>query len=200
MKWLYFCIISTKMKKLLLPILLIAASAAVLKSCMNVSAADGGSFLNQNLDAQDVQNVLFFNPEIDPGIEEIRFPSYQSFFDGVTQEFSKSKNVVVNRVETPMEFDSVDIETLKEICKINNFDLAVVPKIKYFKVGFGKYVLSNQVIVSLKMYNSNGELLSETSYDTYRKNKRILGSTENSIKIGTTGALNEIRKFLRKNK
>ncbi|MHA6727889.1 pyruvate decarboxylase [Chryseobacterium sp. A301] len=186
------------MKKLLFPILLVAASAVILKSCINVSAAQGPSFSNSNIGSQNVQQVLFFNPEIDPGIEEIRFPSYQTFFDGVTQEFSKSKNIIVNRVETPMIYDDVDVETLKEICKINNFDLAVVPKIKYFKVGFGKYVLSNQVIVSLKMYNSNGELLSESSYDTYRKNKRILGSTENSIKIGTTGALNEIRKYLRK--
>ena len=69
---------------------------------------------------------------------------------------------------------------------------------KYFKVGFGKYVFSNQVVVSLKIFNSSGELLAETSYDTYRKNGRLLGSAENSIKIGTNGALKNINKILRK--
>ena len=99
-----------------------------------------------------------------------------------------------------MIYDEVDIESIKEICKYNNSDLAVVPKIKYFKVGLGRYVLSNQVVVSLKLYNSEGTLLSETSYDTYRKNKRILGSTENTIKIGTSGALSSLKKYIRRAK
>ena len=69
---------------------------------------------------------------------------------------------------------------------------------KYFKVGLGKYVFSNQVIVSLKIFDAAGALVAETSYDTYRKGGRMLGSAENSIKAGTLGALKDINKQLRK--
>ena len=89
---------------------------------------------------------------------------------------------------------------IKEYCKNNNAQLAVVPKVKYFKVGFGKYVFSNQVIISMKLYDSMGNFLTETNYDTYKKNARILGSAENSIKIGTSGAVSKMGKNLRKSK
>lgn len=188
------------MKKYLLPVLLLAAGAIALKSMSSVTAAPYIDPTTDPYAQQKVQEIVIFNPEVDPDIEELLFPSYQTFFDGVTQEFSKNRNVNINRIETPLEFDKVDEEFIKEICLHNNSDFAVVPKIKYFKVGIGRYVLSNQVVVSLKLYNRDGELLSESSYDTYRKSKRILGSTENSIKIGTSGALNALNKFIRKAK
>ena len=50
----------------------------------------------------------------------------------------------------------------------------------------------------MKIYNASGDMLAETSYDTYKRNGRLLGSAENSIKIGTTGALKNINKILRK--
>jgi hypothetical protein len=59
-------------------------------------------------------------------------------------------------------------------------------------------VFSNQVVVSMKLFDAGGNLLTETDYDTYRKNMRLLGSTENSIKIGTDGAIKDILKKLRK--
>ncbi len=188
------------MKKFLLPVLLLTAGALVLKSFTSVSASSYSDPYSDPYNLQKVQEIIIFNPEIDPNIAELRFPSYQTFFDGVTSEFARNKNVNINRIETPMTYDEVDIESIKEICKYNNSDLAVVPKIKYFKVGLGRYVLSNQVVVSLKLYNSDGTLLSETSYDTYRKNKRILGSTENTIKIGTSGALASLKKYIRRAK
>jgi hypothetical protein len=80
----------------------------------------------------------------------------------------------------------------------NDADFAIVPKVKYFKVGFGKYVFSNQVVISMKLFDATGNLLTETDYDTYRKNMRLLGSTENSIKIGTNGAIKGILKKLKK--
>ncbi|MEG1591399.1 MAG: pyruvate decarboxylase, partial [Chryseobacterium sp.] len=62
----------------------------------------------------------------------------------------------------------------------------------------GKYVFSNQVVVSMKLFDAEGNLITSSEYDTYRKNMRLLGSTENSIKIGTNGAMKNILKELRK--
>ena len=75
--------------------------------------------------------------------------------------------------------------------------MAIIPKVKYFKVGFGKYVFSNQVVVSLKLYDSEGNYIMETSYDTYKGNARLLGSAENSVIIGTKGAIRKMEKELR---
>ncbi len=41
---------------------------------------------------------------------------------------------------------------------------------------------SNQVIVSMKMYNNDGELVIENSYDTYKGSGRLLGSAEKFYK------------------
>ena len=100
------------------------------------------------------------------------------------------------RVDSYIPFDSVNADHIKEFCKNNNAQFAVVPKVKYFKVGIGKYVFSNQVIVSMKLYDATGKFLAEADYDTFKKNARILGSAENSIKIGTEGAMNFIAKDL----
>lgn len=188
---------TTKMKKLLFPLLFIAAGTLVLTSCIGVSKSS--NLAENSLDnlQHDKHRIVYFNPEVYPDVEEIKFPSYQAFFDGVTEKLGKFEHLKVTRVETPLVYDSIDVQTIKEICRHNNSDLAVVPKIKYFKVGLGKYVFSNQVVISMKMFNSDGTLLTETSYDTYRKHKRMLGSTTNSIKIGTEGAMNEILKEIK---
>ena len=68
---------------------------------------------------------------------------------------------------------------------------------KYFKVGFGKYVFSNQVIISMKLYNAEGDFVMEAAYDTYKGNGRMLGTAENSVIIGTKGALRKISKELK---
>ena len=188
---------TTKMKKLLLPLLFIAAGTLVLTSCIGVSKSS--NLAENSLDnlQHDKHRIVYFNPEVYPDVEEIKFPSYQAFFDGVTEKLGKFEHLKVTRVETPLVYDSIDVQTIREICRHNNSDLAVVPKIKYFKVGLGKYVFSNQVVISMKMFNSDGTLLTETSYDTYRKHKRMLGSTTNSITIGTEGAMNEILKEIK---
>ena len=46
----------------------------------------------------------------------------------------------------------------------------------------------------MKLYNADGEFLSESQYDTYKKNKKLIGSAENFVKIGTKGAWKEILK------
>lgn len=50
----------------------------------------------------------------------------------------------------------------------------------------------------MKLYDKTGKLITESNYDTFRKNARILGSAENSIKLGTKGAMKAIKKNLRK--
>ncbi|OWK99005.1 pyruvate decarboxylase [Kaistella haifensis DSM 19056] len=146
------------------------------------------------------QNIIYFNPEIFPDVEEIKEPTYNAFYAAISEKNSPIRNYKVLRVDANIPYDSVDVDAIKEYCKNNNAQLAVVPKVKYFKVGFGKYVFSNQVIISMKLYDSLGNFLTETDYDTYKKNARILGSAENSIKIGTSGAVNRMGKNLRKSK
>ena len=146
------------------------------------------------------QNIIYFNPEIFPEVEEIKDPTYTAFYAAISEKNSPFRNYKVLRVDANIPYDSVDVDAIKEYCKNNNAQLAVIPKVKYFKVGFGKYVFSNQVIISMKLYDSMGNFLTETDYDTYKKNARILGSAENSIKIGTSGAVNRMGKNLRKSK
>jgi hypothetical protein len=50
----------------------------------------------------------------------------------------------------------------------------------------------------MKLFDKTGKLVTESSYDTYKKNMRLLGSAENSIKIGTAGALKELLKYMTK--
>ena len=146
------------------------------------------------------QNIIYFNPEIFPEVEEIKDPTYTAFYAATSEKSSPFRSYKSLRVDANIPYDFVDVNAIKEYCKNNNAQLAVVPKVKYFKVGFGKYVFSNQVIISMKLYDSMGNFLTETDYDTYKKNARILGSAENSIKIGTYGAVNRMGKNLRKSK
>jgi hypothetical protein len=41
----------------------------------------------------------------------------------------------------------------------------------------------------MKLYNSDGELVMENSFDTYRGKGRLLGSAENSVNIGTSNVI-----------
>ena len=150
--------------------------------------------------AKKTKNVIYFNPEIFPEVEEIRGITNESFYAAVTDRFSQLRNSRILRVETPVSYQNVDVDTVKEIIINNNADYAIIPKVKFFKVGIGNYVFSSQVVVSMKLYSAEGKIISETSYDTFRKNARIFGSAENSIKIGTEGALKNIIKDLRKQK
>ncbi|ASK32378.1 pyruvate decarboxylase [Chryseobacterium sp. T16E-39] len=145
-----------------------------------------------------IKKVLYFNPEVEPDIEEIKEPTNHAFFSAVSDNLSGYKKNKMLRTEIQIPFDSVDTQTIVDYCINNDADFAIVPKVKYFKVGIGKYVFSNQVIVSMKLFDASGNLITESDYDTYRKNMRLLGSAENSIKIGTNGAIKAILKKLRK--
>ncbi|WP_228372227.1 pyruvate decarboxylase [Chryseobacterium gregarium] len=143
------------------------------------------------------RKVLYFNPQVDPDIEEIKEPTNTAFFSAVSDNLSERRNRML-KTEIQVSFDSIDKQTISDYCINNDADFAVVPKVKYFKVGIGKYVFSNQVIVSMKLFDAEGNLLTESDYDTYKKNMRLLGSTTNSVKIGTNGAIKGILKQLRK--
>lgn len=145
------------------------------------------------------KKTIYFNPEVFPNIEEIKEPTNTAFFSAVSNQISDSNdNHKMIRVDAPIEFDNIDAATIEQYCENNEANFAIVPKVKYFKVGLGKYVFSNQVVISMKLYDAKGNLITETDYDTYKKNMRMLGSAENSIKIGTNGAMKKIMKNLRK--
>ncbi len=159
----------------------------------------GGVFIlkAQKSAVEKINKVLYFNPVVEPDIEEIKEPTNTAFFSAVSDNLSERKNKML-KTETQISFDSIDRKTIADYCINNDADFAIVPKVKYFKVGLGKYVFSNQVIVSMKLFDAQGNLLTETDYDTYRKNMRLLGSTTNSVKIGTNGAIKGILKQFRK--
>ncbi|KFF74287.1 hypothetical protein HX13_14340 [Chryseobacterium sp. P1-3] len=154
----------------------------------------GVTLVKAQRNAEDkIKKVLYFNPEVEPDIDEIKEPTNNAFFDAVTDNFSGRKNKML-RAEVQVPFDSIDKQTIMDYCVNNDADFAIVSKVRYFKVGLGKYVFSNQVVVSMKLFSADGNLVTETDHDTYRKNMRLLGSTVNSVKIGTDGAIRGIIK------
>ncbi|MEG2308347.1 pyruvate decarboxylase [Chryseobacterium sp.] len=146
----------------------------------------------------DVQSILYFNPEVEPDVEEVKEPTNLAFFSAVSDNLSLHRKSKMLKTETQLSFETADQQTISDYAINNDADFVTVSKVKYFKVGLGKYVFSNQVIVSMKLFDKSGNLITESSYDTYKKNMRMLGSAENSIKIGTAGALKTILKNLRK--
>ncbi|WP_299179202.1 pyruvate decarboxylase [uncultured Chryseobacterium sp.] len=145
-----------------------------------------------------IKKVLYFNPEVEPDIEEIKEPTNHAFFSAVSDILSGYRKNKMLRAEVQIPFDSIDKQIISDYCINNDADFAIVPKVKYFKVGIGKYVFSNQVIISMKLFDAQGNLITESAHNTYHKNMRLLGSTENSIKIGTNGAIKAILKKLKK--
>lgn len=186
----YFCNINTMKKNYPFSILLLC----IIISCANY----GDSLLYYKKDAKinGVKTVLFFDPEVFPDIDEIKDPTYSAFSNAASDKM-RSISIKYLQVNKSIPFEEIDTKIVQEICKNNNADVAIIPKVKYFKVGFGKYVFSNQVVVSLKLYDSEGNYIMETSYDTYKGNARLLGSAENSVIIGTKGAIRKMEKELR---
>jgi len=155
----------------------------------------------QKANAHDkIKKILYFNPEVEPALEEIKEPTNNAFFSAVSDNVSAFRRNKMMRSEVQVSYDSIDSKTILEYSKNNDADFVIVPKVKYFKVGLGKYVFSNQVVISLKLFDSEGNFIASSDYDTYRKNMRLLGSAANSIKIGTNGAMKSILKELRKMK
>lgn len=183
-----------EMKKVLLLSFSAIAAATILVAC---SSASRSLHTEKQVNLQHINKVIYLNPEIEPDVEEIKDATYSAFFSAVSDEIKEKSSHKMLRINNTLKYDSVDQNTIREFCVNNDSQLLVVPKVKYFKVGFGKYVFSNQVLVSLKLYDSEGNFVMETSYDTYRGKGRLLGNTENSIKIGTKQAMELMNKGLR---
>lgn len=153
--------------------------------------------LNNSIKLKKVDRIVYFNPEVYPNFDGIKEPTNNALFSALTDELRNYGNFKVMRIDTPIKYDSIDGKVIKELCINNGAEVAIVPKIKYFKVGLGRYVFSNQVIVSLKLYNDDGEMVIENSFDTYKGKARLLGSAENSIKIGTSNVVKNMITELR---
>lgn len=157
-------------------------------------------YYNKDRKLDKINRIIYFQPTVYPEIEEIKSPTNQAFFSAVTDQMKLYSKMKVIQMDNAMEYDTVDTASIKEFCVNNNAEVAIIPKVKYFKVGLGKYVFSNQVLVSLKLFDKEGNFLMETEYDTYKGNARLVGSAENSIKIGTKGAIRKMKRELTKKK
>lgn len=187
-----------QMKKVLFFGLVITASACIIVSCASVG--NRVEYINKNIKMGKVQRIIIYDPEVFPDIEEIKEPTNTSYFSALSDELKILGDYKLLRINNNVSYDFIDLNNIKELCENNNADAVILSKVKYFKVGIGKYVFSNQVIVSLKLYDSKGNFVIETSYDTFKTNGRLLGSAENSIKIGTIGALKKMSQEVRSNK
>ena len=186
------------MKKVLFFGIVITAGACIIISC--AAAGNRVEYINRQIKIPKVQRIIIFEPEVFPDIAEIKEPTNTAYFSALSDEFKTLGDYKLLRINSTANYDFTDINLIKELCANNNAEAVLIPKVKYFKVGIGKYVFSNQVIVSLKLYDAAGNFVIETSYDTFKTNGRMLGSAENSIKIGTVGALLKMSQEVRSNK
>lgn len=161
----------------------------------------GYAYAQATTDIEEVQingkrkyTFLYTNPTIEPPVEEIIAPTTIEFFDVVTHRFSANKNLKLIRSKSSVVAETDISKNIQELGENNNADYVVVPKLKFFKVGIGRYVFSSQVEVCLDLYNSEGKLLSSETYNTYKNDRRIFGSAENSIRKATQGAMKGLRK------
>lgn len=157
------------------------------------------NYFDKTIKLAKVDKVLYFKPEVFPNIDEIEEPTDVAVYNAVSSYLSDLNQIEMVKINDIMPYDHIDNQYLKELCQNNKTDLVMIPKVKYFKVGFGKYVFSNQVIVSFKVYDGQGRFLIESSYDTYKGKARIGGKAESSIKIGVKGVLDRIVKEVKQN-
>ena len=171
------------------------AAGVVLMGCKSF----GSSLIkfNNSIKLKHVDRIVYFDPEVFPDYDGIKAPTNLALYAAVSDELKKYGNYKIMHINDPVKYDSINSDVIKELCINNGAEVAIVPKVKYFKVGLGKYVFSNQVIISIKLYNNDGNLVIENSYDTYKGSGRLLGSAENSVKIGTSNVIKNMISELR---
>lgn len=158
------------------------------------------SYLNKSIKIKKIKKVIYFTPEVIPDIPDIIYPTDFAFYSAASDFMKDREKIKILRIGQSINYDTVDVESIREFCQNNDAEVALIPRVKYFKVGLGKYVFSNQVVVSAKLYDAEGNFIIETAYNTYKGNGRLLGSAENSVKIGTKGMLKQMDKEIRKYK
>ena len=72
-----------------------------------------------------VKKILYFNPEVEPDIEEIKEPTNHAFFSAVSDNFSGRRNKML-RAEVQIPFDSIEKQTITDYCVNNDADFAIV--------------------------------------------------------------------------
>jgi hypothetical protein len=171
------------------------AAGVVLIGCKSF----GSSLIkfNNSIKLKHVDRIVYFDPEVFPDYDGIKSPTNLALYAAVSDELKKYGNYKIMHINDPVKYDSINSDIIKELCINNGAEVAIIPKVKYFKVGLGKYVFSNQVIISMKLYNNDGNLVIENSYDTYKGSGRLLGSAENSVKIGTSNVIKNMISELR---
>ena len=171
------------------------AAGVVLIGCKSF----GSSLIkfNNSIKLKHVDRIVYFDPEVFPDYDGIKAPTNLALYAAVSDKIKKNGNYKIMHINDPVKYDSINSDVIKELCINNGAEVAIVPKVKYFKVGLGKYVFSNQVIISMKLYNNDGNLVIENSYDTYKGSGRLLGSAENSVKIGTSNVIKNMISELR---
>ena len=171
------------------------AAGVVLIGCKSF----GSSLIkfNNSIKLKHVDRIVYCDPEVFPDYDGIKAPTNLALYAAVSDELKKYGNYKIMHINDPVKYDSINSDVIKELCINNGAEVAIVPKVKYFKVGLGKYVFSNQVIISIKLYNNDGNLVIENSYDTYKGSGRLLGSAENSVKIGTSNVIKNMISELR---
>lgn len=177
-------------------IILITLTGIILINCSSFGSKI--LYYDQNYQSEKIKKVIYFQPTVFPEIEEIKPPTNQAFFSAVTDQMSTYSQIKTIQMDHSLDYDNVNTQYIREVGTNNNAEIIIIPKVKYFKVGIGKYVFSNQVLVSLKVYNKNGHFIMESQYDTYKGNARLIGKAENSIKIGTKGVLKITLRELRR--
>ncbi|WP_018675572.1 hypothetical protein [Riemerella columbina] len=182
------------------PIIFLSLLAVGMLTIRCAALGDSLEYVNKGIKIKKVNRIVYFKPEVEPYLPEIIQPTDQAFYNAFSDFLKDAEEVKLTKINTLMPYDSVDVDYVKEICTNNGAQVALIPKVKYFKVGFGKYVFSNQVLVSAKLYDAEGNFIIETTYDTYKGNARLLGSAENSVKIGAKGVLKKMNKELRRHK
>jgi len=56
-------------------------------------------------------------------------------YAAVSDELKKYGNYKIMHINDPVKYDSINSDVIKELCINNGAEVAIVPKVKYFKVG-----------------------------------------------------------------
>ena len=81
----------------------------------------------------DDTKILYFNPEVEPDVEEIKEPTNLAFFSAVSDNVSLHKRTRMLKTETQLPFETNDQQTISDYALNNDADFVTVSKVKYFK-------------------------------------------------------------------
>lgn len=142
------------------------------------------------------KTFLYTQLNITPDVDEIREVTENHFFDALYERISRANDIRILHSNGYVNMEENLQAQIAQLCMNNDADYAVIPSIQFFKVGFGKYIFSSQVVVTLDLYNAQGHLISSSAYDTLKRKGRMFGSAESSIKKGTIGAYKMMKKSI----